>query len=212
MMLASANKTDRLDARGMNRLQRTGTLPTVWIPSAELRDQRELFRTRMVFTQQRTRVKNRIHATLAKYALRIEECSDVFSKKGREELTLCLAKLPPHTRYAAERLLEQLDSATVKIAALEAKMREVFAPNSAIKYLMSLPGVGFILAVVIFSEVGEMGRFGSPSRFASYSGTAPRVHASGGKIRLGRLRSDANRYLKWAFAEPANVNAVNHRR
>ena len=72
MMLATANKTDRLDARGMNRLQRTGTLPTVWIPSAELRDQRELSRTRMVFTQQRTRLKNRIHANLAKYGLRIE--------------------------------------------------------------------------------------------------------------------------------------------
>ena len=64
MMLASTNKTDRLDARGMNRLQRSGTLPTVWIPSRELRDQRELFRTRMVFAQQRTRLKNRIHATL----------------------------------------------------------------------------------------------------------------------------------------------------
>jgi transposase len=212
MMLASANKTDRLDARGMNRLQRSGTLPTVWIPSAELRDQRELFRTRMVFTQQRTRLKNRIHAALAKYALRIEESSDAFSKKGREELTLCLAKLPPHTRYATERLLEQLDSVTVQVAALEAKMREVFAPNSTIKYLMSLPGVGFILAVVIFSEVGDVGRFGSASRFSSYSGTAPRVHASGGKIRLGQLRSDVNRYLKWAFAEAANVNALNHRR
>jgi transposase len=91
-------------------------------------------------------------------------------------------------------------------------MREVFAPNSTIKRLMSLPGVGFILAVVIFSEVGDVGRFGSASRFASYSGTAPRVHASGGKIRFGPLRSDVNRYLKWAFAEAANVNASNLRR
>ena len=191
-------------------LQRSGTLPTVWIPSAELRDQRELFRTRMVFTQQRTRLKNRIHATLAKYALRIEESSDAFSKKGRKELTLCLAKLPPHTRYATECLLRQLDSVTVQVAALEARMREVFAPNSTIQDLMSSPGVGFILAVVIFSEVGDVGRFGSASRFASYSETTPRVHASGGKIRYGQLRSDVNRYLKWAFAEAANVSAVNH--
>jgi hypothetical protein len=32
LMLGMINKTDKLDARGMNRLQRTGTLPTVWIP------------------------------------------------------------------------------------------------------------------------------------------------------------------------------------
>ena len=118
MMLATVNKTDRLDARGMNRLQRSGTLPTVWIPSAELRDQRELFRTRMVFTQQRTRLKNRVHATLAKYALRIEESSDAFSKKGRQELRVLLAKLPPHARYATERVLEQLDSVMSQVAAL----------------------------------------------------------------------------------------------
>jgi transposase len=60
MMLCSSKKTDRLDARGMNTLQRAGTLPTVWIPPGELRDIRELFRTRMVFKQQVTRLKNRI--------------------------------------------------------------------------------------------------------------------------------------------------------
>lgn len=34
LMMGSVNKSDKLDAKGMNRLQRTGTLPTVWIPSS----------------------------------------------------------------------------------------------------------------------------------------------------------------------------------
>jgi len=211
MMLATVNKTDRLDARGMNRLQRSGTLPTVWIPPGDLRDKRELFRTRMAFTQQRTRLKNRLHATLSKYALTIEESSDAFNKKGRQELALCLTKLPPHTRYAAERVLAQLDSVIDQIAALEARMRETFTPTPEIKFLMSLPGVGFILAVVIFSEAGDIRRFQSASHLTSYSGTAPRVHASGGKVRIGKLRSDVNRYLKWAFVEAANVISMRRR-
>jgi hypothetical protein len=33
-MMGEINKTDKLDARGLNRLQRSGTLPTVWIPPA----------------------------------------------------------------------------------------------------------------------------------------------------------------------------------
>jgi hypothetical protein len=57
LMMGEINKTDRLDARGLNRLQRNGTLPTVWIPSGELRDQRDLPRTRMVLVRQRTRVR-----------------------------------------------------------------------------------------------------------------------------------------------------------
>ena len=149
---------------------------------------------------------------MAKYALTIEEASDAFGKKGRRELEGCLEKLPPHTRYAAERVLEQLDSVEAQIAGLEARMREVFAPNPFIQYLMSLPGVGFILAVVIFSEAGDIHRFVSASRFTSYSGTAPRVHASGGKVRIGQLRSDVNRYLKWAFIEASNAIAMNRRR
>ncbi len=38
LMMGMIHKTDKLDAHGLNRLQRAGTLPPVWIPPAELRD------------------------------------------------------------------------------------------------------------------------------------------------------------------------------
>jgi len=66
LMLGMVNTTETLDARGLTRLQRTGTLPPVGLPPGALRDQRDLPRTRMVLTRERTRLKNRIHATLAK--------------------------------------------------------------------------------------------------------------------------------------------------
>jgi transposase len=59
-------KTDTLDARGLAILLRNGTLPEVWIPPRELRDQRELLRLRIFLVRLRTRVKNRIHGTLAR--------------------------------------------------------------------------------------------------------------------------------------------------
>lgn len=65
----TAKKTDGVDSRGLAILLRNGTLPTVWIPPAELRDQRELLRLRMFFGGQQTRLKNRIHGTLARYNL-----------------------------------------------------------------------------------------------------------------------------------------------
>jgi transposase len=86
LMSDMINKTDKLDARGLNRLQRTGTLPTVWIPPAEVRDQRDLPRTRMVIARERTRLKNRVHATLAKYAIPAPDVSDLFGVEGRESL------------------------------------------------------------------------------------------------------------------------------
>lgn len=207
LMMGMINKTDKLDARGLNRLQRAGTLPTVWIPPGELRDQRDLPRTRMVLVRQRTQLKNRIHATLAKYALhpRPGEVSDLFGRQGRALLQQRLALLPPHTAYATERLLEQLESLDHQIDAFAQRIQSAFRPTPAIQLLMTLPGVGLILAVVIALEVGEVARFATAEKLAAYAGTTPRVHASGGKTRYGRLRPDVNRYLKWAFIEAANA-------
>ena len=61
------NKTDKLDARGLGILLRNGTLPEVWIPPSDLRDQRELLRLRIFLVRLRTRVKNRIHGVLARH-------------------------------------------------------------------------------------------------------------------------------------------------
>ena len=87
LMMGSVNKSDKLDAKGINRLQRTGTLPTVWIPSSSVRDARELPRTRMVLSAQRTQLKNRVHATLGKYGYTVEGASDAFGKRGRKIMT-----------------------------------------------------------------------------------------------------------------------------
>jgi hypothetical protein len=62
LMMGAINKTDKLDVRGLNQLQRNGTLPTVWIPPGELRDQRDLPRTRMVLVRQRS-VEDLLHIT-----------------------------------------------------------------------------------------------------------------------------------------------------
>jgi transposase len=213
LMMGLINKTDRLDAHGLNQLQRNGTLPEVWIPPAELRDKRDLGRTRMVFARIRTKLKNRIHSVLAKYALHdFGEVSDIFGKMNREQLEQRINELPSETSFATRCLLEEIDSVQGKVNAFEKRMMEVFEKTPEVKLLMSLPGVGFLLAVVIINEVGTIDRFPSAERFAAYAGTTPRVHASGGKVRYGRLRPDANRYLQWAFVEAANSICVNRNR
>jgi transposase len=210
LMLGMVNKTDKLDARGLNKLQRTGTLPEVWIPPGELRDMRELPRTRMVLVRERTRLKQRIHATLAKYGIRVE-ASDLFGVQGKQLLREHLGLLPPQTRYVTEGLLGQIEALDGEIGAIEGRMREVLSPTREVELLQTLPGVGFILAVVIALEVGDVGRFPDGEHLASYAGMVPRVHASGGKARYGRTRQDVNRYLKWAYSEAGNVVARYHR-
>ncbi len=211
MMIGCVNKTDKLDVRGLNRLQRNGTLPTVWIPPEELRDKRDLPRTRMRMVNQRTCWKNRIHATLEKYALGVRGVSDAFGKKGRAILDEQVQHLPEYTRFALKLQLGQIDALNVDIELLSKKMKEVFEETQDIGLLKTIPGIGFLFSIVVSLEVGDVGRFAGPDRLAAYSGTTPRVHSSGGKTRYGPLRSDVNRYLKWAFVEAANSISINRK-
>jgi len=211
LMTGQINKTDKLDAHGLNTLQRNGTLPTVWIPPGPLRDRRELTRTRLVLVGQRTRLKNRITATLAKYGL-ASQASDPYGKRARAELEEQLKQLPAQTRWVTEQLLAQLDFVTLQIHQVEERLEELVEVTPAMQRLRSLPGIGVILAATIALEIGDVGRFPSAAHLASYAGTTPRVHASGGKVRYGHLRPDVNQYLKWALVEAANSVAVNHTR
>lgn len=204
LMMGLINKTDKLDVHGLNRLQQNGTLPTVWIPPAPLRDLRELTRTRLVVVASRTRLKNRLNATLAKYGCTIE-ASDPFGAGARRQWEQLLAQLPEQTRFVSQQLLAQLDFLELQIGQQEQRLRQLLQINPAMQRLATLPGFGLILAATVALEIGDIQRFGSCEHLASYAGTTPRVHSSGDKTRYGRLRADVNRYLKWAYIEAANI-------
>ena len=108
-------------------------------------------------------------------------------------------------------MLVSLDGLSVQIREFEQRLDELVEVTPEMQWLETLPGVGVILAATIALEVGDVRRFASAERLASYAGTTPRVHASGDRVRYGRTRPDVNRYLKWAFAEAGNSVAVNHK-
>jgi len=212
LMMGMINKTDKLDVHGLNRLQRNGTLPTVWIPPAALRDLRELTRTRLMLTAQRTRLKNRLTATLAKYGRQHSEFTDAYGPRARTELRQRLEVLPTQTRFVSELLLQQLDFVQQQIQTIEQRLQQLVQITPEMQLLQTLPGIGVILAATIALELGQIDRFASAAHLASYAGTTPRVHASGDKTRFGALRTDINQYLKWAFAEAGNSVALYHQR
>jgi transposase len=137
------------------------------------------------------------------------QCSEPYGKRGRAELEKHLERLPEQTRWVSGQLLAQLDFVSGQMRQLEQRLGQLVEVTESMQWLLTIPGIGIILAATIALEIGEVQRFPSAMHLASYSGTTPRVHANGGKVRYGSLRSDVNRYLKWAFAEAGNSVAVN---
>lgn len=108
-------------------------------------------------------------------------------------------------RHASRRCTNGSCFLGAQIGALEERIRERIATLGWVRLLKTLPGVGTILGATIYLEIGEVGRFATPEKLASYAGLVPTVHASGGKMWQGPTPRCANHFLKWAFVEAANV-------
>ena len=68
---------------------------------------------------------------------------------------------------------------------------------------MTVPGISWVLGYTIAAEIGDIGRFASPTKLAGYTGLCPRVHQSGATDRRGALTKAGPKYLRWALIEAA---------
>ena len=102
------------------------------------------------------------------------------------------------------RQLETFDLIGGQVELIERRIDDVIQPDPVVRRLQTMPGVGKILGPVIALEIGDVHRFASAERLASYCGLVPRVFSSSGYTRLGGTSRFVNLYLKWAFVEAAN--------
>ena len=70
-------------------------------------------------------------------------------------------------------------------------------------YLMQIPGFGVVTGMTVLAAIGDIARFETPKRLASYSGLVPGVEQSGVKLRGKRITKEGRRELRWAMVEVA---------
>ena len=195
-----AAKTDKIDARVLAELTRRALVPEIWLPTPEVRAERERARFRLHLVRHRTALKNRISATLMTFG---HPCpmADLFGVAGRKLLD-SLALPEPWQSNLVESLAV-MDDLTARVDALELELRELGADHPSMQLLMTVPGVGWVLAYTIASEIGDITRFATPKKLAGYTGLCPLVRQSGPKDRRGPLAKNGPKYLRWALIEAA---------
>lgn len=188
----------------------------VWRAPREVRERREWMRHRADLVIIQTQTKNRIHAIFHRHGV-FHDFSDLFGGLGRRFLAVLVngqdpqsCRLPTGAKEALRGDLELLDHLRLALAKIARVLRANLEHNEVTGWLVSVPGFGLILSHVVMSEVGQLERFGSARRLASYSLLAPQSDDTGedlppGKKPLGRhLGVRGNRTLKWAFIEAAH--------
>lgn len=199
-----ACKTDKIDSWVLAELSRRDLVPAIWLPGPAVRGARELARWRLHLVHHRTALKNRIHAALLAFG---HPCSvsDLFGTTG---LAL-LARLSFPEPWASDvkAALALIDLLNGEIDELEGKIHRAVLESGELKLLMTVPGIGFILAYTILAELGDIGRFASAKKLCGYTGLCPRVYQSGGADHRGSLSKNGPRYLRWALIEAATTAA-----
>src|SRR6266487_3570518 len=199
-----ACKTDTIDTWVLAELARLELVPEIWLPDPEVRAERERARFRLHLVKHRSALKNRIHAILFQHGVP-SPGSDLFGAGGRALLERLQLPEPWASTVAAS--LELIDLLDERISSCESELRALGAEHRYIPLLMTCPGIGWVLAFTIASEIGEIGRFQSPRKLVGYTGLCPKVEQSGERDRRGRLRKNGPNYLRWALVEAAHSAA-----
>src|ERR1039458_8310225 len=197
-------KSDRLDTRRLVKklaVHNVEPLPEAWFPPPPIRALRLLARQRCGMARQRAQTKNRVNSLLEMHGLRPERC--VFTAKGRawiQQQGLSLA-----AQLCFERFFRLYDFLSEERKTSEAELLAAAAAFPQVALLQTIPGLGHMLAAVVWSEIGDLARFASADALLNYTGLVPSSYDSGEVSIHGPITRQGPVWLRWALVTAANA-------
>src|SRR5260370_14467868 len=196
------SKDDKIDSGKIAHLLRGGNLPIAYVYPKGLRETRDLLRRRMYLLHKRAEVVAHTVNTNSQYNL------PVFAKKLIYARNRPALKIPERCADSSvhqnvELDLRLLDSLDELIGDVELYLDRTVKVDDADTFyrLRSIPGVGKILALVLFYEIHDIRRFAGEGEFLSYARLVRPKKTSAGKVTGGGGSKIGNAHLKWAFSE-----------
>jgi transposase len=200
--IASARlKNDKVDAAILAQLLRADLLPEAWIAPPEVRQLRAMLRHRTQLVRLRTLLRNRIHAVLADHGHgRTAGC---WTGPGRA--WLASLNLPAASRQVIDDALAVIDAVQQPIDRLDREVHQRARSEPAVQVLTQLPGVGVFTALVLLAEIGDITRFASARKLASWAGLTPTVRGSDRMVHHGHISKQGSAWARWVLCEAAQT-------
>jgi len=195
---------DKDDAIWLARLLRLGLLAEGHIYPREERGVRELIRRRMVLVRQQTMCILGIQGMITRYE-NVRLSGDKIKRLKADEEKLLSYLKNEHVRIAVKSQLKILKCIMEQIDILEKIILAKIKEDPLFKLVMTIPGIGPILAMVILLETGQIKRFAAPGNYSSYCRCVESKRISNAKKKGENNRKNGNTYLAWAFLEAANT-------
>lgn len=198
-------KTDIRDTLILARLLAAKLVPEVWVPPAHVREMRQLLSQRRQLVETHTQIVNRMHSVAHRHHLKHERGKRFNEKTTGWHKDKTLSAVEQFQLGLEMENLRYIEKQIERIGQEVRKMSHQKSWRESMVYVMQLPGFGVITAMTVLSAIGEIGRFESSKKLASYSGLTPGLEQSGTKYREKGITKEGRRELRWALVEAAQM-------
>lgn len=188
-------KNDAADAEAICEAVTRPTMRFVEVKSPDQQSVMVLHKVRMMLVRQRIQLSNAIRGHMAEFGL--------VGPIGREGLAGLLKivetadeRLPEEARACLELLGGQLRLINQQILETDRRIRASARATDAGRRLMTIPGIGPLLASALVATIADPTAFKTGRNLAAWIGLVPKQNSSGGKERLGGITKQGDRYLR----------------
>jgi len=202
MITGAKVKTDRRDAFKLAQYLYLDELPEAYIYPQDQRPLRDFLRRRIGLVEIRASCYTSLRIQLMRYNLNTLPAAEF---KNLEVEDINALPIPGEVQDYGAMLLQRIEVLSRQIHYMDDYLKTVTVADPLFQHLLTIPGVWYTLGLTIYYEIGEIDRFASPRRFASYCRLVPSLAQSDQTTRKGRGKKQGNRYLKWAFTQAANI-------
>jgi transposase len=192
---------DETDARWLAHMLRLGILPTGWIYPKQDRAVRDLLRKRSQLVRQRTANLLGLRNVLERTAAR-RLSTNALKKLTAADLSAWIED--PNVRLSMVASLAMVEAASEQVEHIERTILEQATLKDSYRILITIPGIGPIIASTIQYETGDLSRFATVGNYVSYCRLVKSERSSNQRIKGHGLRKNGNPYLSWAFHEAAH--------
>jgi transposase len=200
-------RTNRLDAQKLARQLRGGDLEGIRVPSEDYRMLREYVQLRKMHITEAARCKQRIKALFLRYSLEFPAATP--GGYWSQEVIRLLREFPcpAPLQFKLRSLLITLECARLQAAEAQAEMRRFVQATpelaESVRYAMSLPGVGWIVASYAVARIGDWRLLGASPEMASFFGLTQQEDSTGDQAQRGPITKAGDPVMRSLLIEGA---------
>lgn len=202
---AAKKKNDQADAEKLADLLRVDLLPECTMMSSELRELRRILRYRSMIVRTAVTMKNKIAGLLMETGMPYDKRRLHGKRYFNNLINQRLEDVPESVRELLQLSRSNLELFTAIQKRLVTVLREHVTIRRRVENLMTIQGVGEILALTWVVEMGDIGRFRSSRQAVSYCGLCSAQRESAGKEQRGPLSKKRNKHLQTTLIEAAKL-------